>query len=231
MNRATDVIRGAELKTSGRDLAGRGRASDRVLKVLRRMIITSELPPGTQVTEAALVELLHCSRTPLREALQRLAAEHLVVAVPRRGVTIAELGIVDFGSIVQALEAVEATLVRLAAQRISDDEITRIEQMLAESDVALANGDMEEIVDLDFQVHTTFGKASGNRFLLEFEEILLRLLGRYIYLGFMRAGNAKGAIADHREIVAALRAHDPDACEAALRAHLNHGRERMRSAL
>ena len=208
-----------------------GRASDRVLKDLRHMILTLELPPGTVVTEASLVEVLGCSRTPLREALQRLSHEHLVVAVPRRGVSIADLSIVDFsvddpgrGDRGQCRSSV---LPRSASPTTS----WLMDELLARVGRGRRRRDMAEVVDLDFQFHTTFGIASGNRFLLEFQEMLLRLLARYVYLGFQRAGNAEGAIGDHRHIVAALRTRDPDACEAALRAHIRNGRERMRSAL
>jgi DNA-binding GntR family transcriptional regulator len=106
-----------------------------------------------------------------------------------------------------------------------------MEELLAKSDAAVAEHDVEEVVDIDFQFHNTFGKAARNLFLLEFQEILLRLLGRYVYLGFQVEGNPEGAISDHRAILAALRAHDPDACEVAMRSHIHNGRERMRKAL
>ena len=208
-----------------------GRASDRVLKDLRHMIVTLELPPGAVVTEASLVQALGCSRTPLREALQRLGHEHLVVSVPHRGISIADLSIVNVGSICEAEEAVDSALVRLAAPRVTDEELDCMEELLVKSDAAAAEHDVEEVVDIDFRFHTTFGKAARNLFLLEFQEILLRLLGRYVYLGFQVEGNLEGAINDHRVILSALRTHDPDACEVAVRSHIGNGRERMRSAL
>ena len=186
------------------------RASDRVLRDLRRKILTLELPPGAVVTEANLVETLACSRTPLREALQRLSHEHLVVAVPRRGVSIADLGIVEFGLMVEAEEGVDTAAGRLAAERITDAQLGHLDHLLALSEAAAADADLAEVVELDFQIHTAFGAASGNHFLLEFQEMLLRLLARYIYLGFTRAGTAAGAIADHRRIIEALRSRDPD---------------------
>jgi DNA-binding FadR family transcriptional regulator len=73
--------------------------------------------------------------------------------------------------------------------------------------------------------------ACGNHFLVEFQTMLLRLVARYVYLGFQRAGNPEGAISDHQEILEALRRRDPEAAEAAMRAHIKNGRERMRSAL
>jgi GntR family transcriptional regulator, rspAB operon transcriptional repressor len=209
----------------------RGRASDRVLQDLRRMILTHELPPGAVVTEASLVDVLKCSRTPLREALQSLSHEHLVVAVPGRGVSIADLSIVEFGVIVEAEASVEAPLVRLAAERITDERIDELAALLLRSTTAVETGDLPEVVECDFYFHTTWGAASGNHLLLEFQTMLLRLLARYVYLGFQHQGNPEGAISDHRQILEALRRRDPDAAEAAIRTHITNGRERMRRAL
>jgi GntR family transcriptional regulator, rspAB operon transcriptional repressor len=209
----------------------RSRASDRVLKDLRRMILTHQLPPGAVVTEASIVEVLDCSRTPLREALQRLSHEHLVVAVPGRGVSIADLGIVQFGAIIEAELSVECPLVRLAAQRITDDCVAELDDIVRRSEVAAAASEVAEVMDYDFQFHTTWGAATGNNLLIEFQEILLRLVARYVFLGFQKAGNPEGAISDHKQILEALRRRDPDAAETAIRTHIANGRERMRSAL
>ena len=154
-----------------------------------------------------------------------------MVAVPGRGVSIADLGIVEFGVIVEAERSVEYPLVRLAAERITDEGIARLEELLARSDAAVTRGDVPEVVECDFLFHSEWGAASGNHLLLEFQSMILRLLARYVYLGFKRAGNAEGAISDHRQIFEALRLRDPDAAEAAILAHIRNGRERMRSAL
>lgn len=209
----------------------RGRASDRVLSELRRMILTQELPPGTVVTEASLVGVLKCSRTPLREALQRLAHEHLVVAVPGRGVSISDLSIPQFGVVLEAESSVESSLVRLAAERIDDHCLATAEELLERATAAAEAGDVPGVVDCDYLFHTTWGAAAGNHLLLEFQAMLLRLLARYVYLGFKHPGNAEGALEDHRRILAALTRHDADAAELAVRAHVANGRERMRKAL
>jgi DNA-binding GntR family transcriptional regulator len=209
----------------------RVRASDRVLSELRRMILTQELPPGAVVTEASLVAVLKCSRTPLREALQRLSHEHLVVAVPGRGVSISDLSIPQFGVVLEAEQSVECSLVRLAAERISVERLGVAEELLDRATAAAAAGDVPEVVDCDYLFHTTWGAAAGNQLLLEFQSMLLRLLARYVYLGFKHPGNPEGALADHRRILEALQRHDADAAEAALSAHIANGRERMRQAL
>ncbi len=164
---------------------------------LRRMILTQALPPGSVVTEASLVDVLKCSRTPLREALQRLSHEHLVVAVPGRGVSISDLSIVQFGVILEAEISVETSLVRLAAERITDERLAEVDELLRRSLAAAAAGDVPEVVDCDYLFHTTWGAATGNHLLLEFQAMLLRLLARYVYLGFQCPGNPEGAISDH----------------------------------
>jgi DNA-binding GntR family transcriptional regulator len=202
-----------------------------VLRELRRRIITLELPPGAHVTEAGLVELLKCSRTPLREAVQRLAAEHLVVAVHRRGVTVAELSIIDFGNLVDAIEGTEGFLVRLAAEKIVDEQIDRMDALMDASDEASAQGDMAQAAELDFEFHKLIGEAAGNPYLLEMQEMLHRLAMRFVYLGLDRSGTAADTVADHRRIIDALRRRDADAAEAALLQHCHNGRDRMRAAL
>jgi DNA-binding GntR family transcriptional regulator len=211
--------------------APRGRASDRVLDELRRMILTQELSPGAVATEASLVEVLKCSRTPLREALQRLSHEHLVVAVPGRGVSITDLSIVQFGVVLEAEMSVESSLVRLAAERITDDCLAVEDEILTRAEAAAEAGDVPEVVDCDYLFHTTWGEAAGNQLLLEFQSMLLRLLARYVYLGFRHPDNPRGALSDHRRVLKALQSHDADAAEAATREHINAGRERMRKAL
>lgn len=220
---STDSIRRGE--------ARHGRASDRVLTDLRRMILTFELAPGSVVTETHLAEVLKCSRTPLREALQSLSHEHLVVAVPRRGVSIADLSIVGFGEAVQAAESVGGPISRLAATRITDVQLSHLDDLLVSADEADAAGDLAKVVALDFQLHAAIAAASGNPLLLEFEEMLLRLLSRYTYLGFRRVGCAVETSVEHRRIVEALRSRDADRADAAVRDHMCNARERMRRAL
>jgi DNA-binding GntR family transcriptional regulator len=195
------------------------------------MIITLELSPGAHVTEAELVEVLKCSRTPLREALQRLAAEHLVVAVPRRGVTIAELSIIDFGKQFEAIEGTEGALIRLAAEGIRDEQLDRMDALIDALDAASAQGDMAQAAELDFEFHRLIGQAAGNPYLLEIQEMLHRLAMRFVYLGFDRAGTAADTVAEHRRIIDALRRRDADAAEVALLEHCRNGRDRMRAAL
>jgi DNA-binding GntR family transcriptional regulator len=207
------------------------RASDRVLTELRRRIITLELPPGAVVTEEYLCTVLDCSRTPLREALRILAHEHLIIAVPHRGVSIAELSIVDFPALVEAIEGVESFLARLAAERITNEELAEMDELVRESQGAATDEDLAQIAELDFRFHHILGEAAGNHLMIETQDVLHRLSQRFVFMGFRRAGTAAGAVADHTRIVAALRTRDPNIAESAVHDHMHNARERMRAAL
>jgi len=182
------------------------------------------------MTEESLCNLLECTRAPLREALLRLDDEHLIVAIPHRGVSITDLSILDFGEIIEAHECVERMIVRRAATRITDDQLAEIERLIAEAERAASDNLTARVVDLDFQTHAVLGVASHNGYLKECQVRLHRMLQRYIFLGFERVGSA-GAISAHRRILDALRNHDPDLAEEVLSDHVHNGRDRMRSAL
>jgi DNA-binding GntR family transcriptional regulator len=208
-----------------------GRASDSILAELRRKIVTLELRPGAVVTESYLTELLECSRTPLREALQRLAQEHLVVAVPRRGVTIAEMGVMDFGSLMEAIQGVYQNVAELACARISKAQLGELERILAASVEAEAAGDFATAAELDFHFHHALAKAADNHYLLGFQDTLQRLVVRFVFLGYKRANTAAGTISDHEVIIRALRSGRTVEAVEAVSTHCDHGRERMRAAL
>lgn len=210
---------------------GGTRASDAIADRLRRMIITLELAPGAVVTETYLQELLQCSRTPLREALQRLTQEHLVVSVPRRGVWIAELSLMDFGELVEMIDGVSRFVARLAAARVTDDVLERLADILERARQADSMGDLPMAAELDFDFHYLIAEASQNHYAVDVLAPLQRLVSRFSFVGFKRTGTAKGAIEDHDRVLEALRERDPDLAEARVAEHSEHGRQRIRAGL
>lgn len=95
------------------------RLSDRAVDRLRTLIITLELEPGSLIDESSLSQRLDCGRTPLREAIQRLAEETLLVILPHRSVAVAPITLTDLQQIYEARTTLECAAVRFAAQRIT----------------------------------------------------------------------------------------------------------------
>lgn len=207
------------------------RVSDRIQRELRRKIITLELRPGTVINEIELAEQLGCSRTPIREALQRLAQEHLVTIMPRRAVVVADLSIIDLSALLEAVLGIETLLVRLAAERLDDQDLAALEAIVVQSEAAGQANDFATVVELDFDFHHRIALAANNHYLAEAAARLSRLLIRFSYLGLKRAGTAVGALGDHRRVLAALCRRDPEASVRCMQEHWNNGRERMRAAL
>ncbi len=207
------------------------RASDRIEQKLRQMIITLELPPGTKVSEAELIQRLNCGRTPLREALQRLAEEYLVVAVPRHGVSIAELSLTDYVQLIEAVSHLESISARMATQRITPGEIQKLEEILNRSDAALARDDILEILQCDFDFHHNIVQIARNRYFIDLVVRLHRLTSRFIYLSWKNGGSAHYSIEEHKLILQALKEKNAQEAERLTFEHTQKAKERIINAL
>ena len=117
------------------------RLSDKAYELIRHKIITLELPPLAPIDEQALMEDLQLGRTPIREALQRLAAEDLVLLAPRRGMFVADISITDLQKIFELRMVLEGFCARLAAERVTPEQLAKMEAAIQElAQVPAANG-------------------------------------------------------------------------------------------
>jgi DNA-binding GntR family transcriptional regulator len=170
---------------------------------LRELIVRLELPPGTVLREAELRERLGFGRTPLREAVQRLAYEGLVRVYPRRLTVVAPLDPAELEQVVEARQAVEPALAALAARRAGGDTLARLEDILKKMGLARAAGDWEGYLRLD-----------------EAAERILGLGLRFWYVSFRWVGLPD--LPDHHELlVGALRARDPGLAGRLMREHID----------
>ncbi|MCL5257341.1 MAG: GntR family transcriptional regulator [Chloroflexi bacterium] len=195
------------------------------------MIITMELPPGAVLGESYLTARLSCGRTPLREALQRLAQEELVVSVPRRGITVAGVSVVELAELIEAIILVEGFSARLATKRITDEDLAKLEQNVSKAEKANARRDFSSVAELDFEFHDTISRATGNRYLERTAAHLHRLVSRFGYIGWKREGNADASLQDHRQLIAALKDRDAAEAERLQTEHNHRARERVTSVL
>ena len=128
------------------------RLSDKAYQLIRHKIITLELPPLSPIDEQALMEDLQLGRTPIREALQRLAAEGLVLLAPRRGMFVADIGITDLQKIFELRMMLEGFCARLAAQRATQEQLAEMAQVVQEL-AHVAAGDRRALMAIDERFH------------------------------------------------------------------------------
>lgn len=207
------------------------RASDIIAERLRRMITTREIEPGSLVSESQLAERLECGRTPLREALQRLSSEGVLEVVPRRGVLIPELGLLEFQEISAAVLLVGDYCLNLAAERITDEELERFRENVAKAERSHEAGNFLEVADLDRQFHILVAKASRNRFLAEATSKWYSIAMRYSYYSYVQNGTAIDSLAEHERILAALEARNGDDAVLEHHEHISGAKQRIAGTL
>ncbi|MEO9336373.1 GntR family transcriptional regulator [Mesorhizobium sp. SB112] len=133
-------------------------------RLLERMIVTLELAPGSLTTEGALLERLSLGRTPVREAIQRLAWEGLVTVRPRAGLEIAPLHASDWLRVLDARRGVEVVLARSAARFLTDDLINDFQQSAVVMHEAVVKNDVLEFLAADKSLDEAMSRAADNPF-------------------------------------------------------------------
>ena len=195
-------------------------AVDQVHDALLERIVSGELPAGARLPQEALAEELGVSRTPLREALARLASEGLVAFTPNRGATVAPR---DFGDLEQAWRArlvIEPGAAELAAARRDADAVERMRETVRRQRVVV--DDVTTSFALNREFHLALVAASGNSHLTQFAELLwLRRIGVPIFARQARDRAHLLAWADAHEAIAdAVAAGDAPAAARLTRDHI-----------
>jgi DNA-binding GntR family transcriptional regulator len=181
--------------------------AEQAYQEIKKRIIKTKLSPGSVINESELMDELGFGRTPIREALKRLQSDDLVVVKPRRGIFVAELAITDLSQIFEVRVELEALAVRLACQRISDEELERLES-LANQYLKADTTAKEEMIELDGKFHTLIREATHNRFLISNLEYYYNLSLRIWYLALPRAAAEEIDVKAHCEIYQAIANND-----------------------
>ena len=201
---------------------------------LEQAIMQGDLKPGERLSEAGLARRFGISRGPLREAIGQLEGRKLVQRVANQGARVVSMGNVELIDLMVIRESLEGMACRLAAVRMTDEELSSLADMLAghadNEAVISGRGYFQGTGDRDF--HARIVRASGNARLVQMLDIdLYSLLRLYRQRLSMRPGRPVRALAEHREILEALRLRDPDRAEAAMRAHIRNSRANVEAMM
>lgn len=207
---------------------------DAVTERLESAIIGGELAPGERLSEQALAVKYGISRGPLREAIRRLEGRRLLERKTNIGVSVVELSPRRMDELLSVREALEGMACRLAAERITLNEVNLLRQLLADhselEEVQSGEGYYQQSGDFDF--HFRIAKASDNEYLISMITVdLYDLLRVYRYKSSTMTGRAAKALEEHYAILEALEAQDPDRAEMAMRTHLRESRLHARLAM
>jgi len=205
--------------------------SDQIAEVLEERILTGAFSAGERLDEARLAEEHGVSRTPIREALQRLALSGLVVQQPRRGIFVREISPVELMEMFEVMAELEAVCGKLAASRATDEALAALRQANDRCRRALREGDADRYYRENGVFHHLIYEQSGNRFLEQEARRLHRRLMPYRRMQLHFRGRLKQSMDEHEAIVAALAAGDAMRAADLLRDHVAVQGERFHTLM
>lgn len=194
---------------------------EEIYQTLRRALMRGEFAPGSRIIETMIADQLEVSRTPIREALSRLTVEGWLESRPNKGVIVAGITprqVVERYALRQVLEGYAA---RESALRITDDVLDRLEDICTVADRSISDQQAADFARLDGKLHEGILQSAGNQTLIAVWRQYLHPAHHTMFALGTR-DHRQRLVQNHREIVAALRRHDPDDAETAMIVHLDY---------
>ena len=201
-------------------LRSRTTLADRAYDTLRAMIVRGAMSPGTRLSEPELMERLSIGRTPLREALLRLAQDGLVAIYPQSGSFVTDISLTQLEEAQFVRERLECGIIRRVADQADKRAMASLRSLLRRQEDASADADAEQFHDLDEELHESFCTIAGWPDVWRLIHRSKVHMDRVRRLSLPLDGHMPHLIQQHRAIVQAVSDGDADGAEAAMRGHL-----------
>lgn len=208
-----------------REGAVRGRTTEDVTSALREAILDGFLSPSTWLRESDLAEAFKVSRTPIREALQRLADEGLAVKTAHHGAMVASLSLEDVLALYVVREDLEGLAARLAAVRCPPGLVDQLDDLNSAMRDAVERVDVTGLSTLNLSWHRALRTGAANPYLERFLNQVEHAVRRLPATTLVHPGRSEEVLAEHDAISRAVQARDGDAAEREARAHMRRARE------
>ncbi len=196
----------------------------RAYEKIRHAIVSLRFEMGKTLNEKEVCSQLRIGRTPVREALQKLEREGLVVVVPRKGAFVSPVTLDDFRKLFEARNMLETYCVRAAVERISDEQIDLLRSLLSGNEDLIVKRDIDALLDIDRKFHMGIVQCLDNRYIEQVANQIYDKVTRLWYLSFTSRteDELKFSASSHLEILEALATRDPDLALSANQRHLEN---------
>jgi DNA-binding GntR family transcriptional regulator len=211
--------------------APRGLLADRAYRELRDRLVTLRIAPGAPIDEDLIGRELEMGRTPVREAIKRLALENLVTVFPRRGTFASEINITDLAHISDVRAQLESHAAYRAAERITDAQREELRGLLEELQASRGTDDLKSLMELDARVHRFIYRCAANPFLEETLGRYFNLSLRIWYLVIDRLPHLFARVHEHQDVLLAISAGEARRARDILAAHIATFEREIRSVL
>ena len=197
---------------------------DVVFNTLRQAILTGELKPGERLMEIHLADQLGVSRTPIREAIRKLELEGLVTMIPRRGAEVAQITEKSMNDVLEVRRAVDALCVELACERITKEELERLDEACQEfaREAMKKDKDVKLLAQKDVILHDIIVQATGNQRLIQLVNNLSEQMYRYRFEYLKDFSQHEKLVEEHGVIYESIVNKDKETASEAAKLHIDN---------
>lgn len=195
---------------------------DVVFNTLRQAILKGELEPGERLMEIQLADRLGVSRTPIREAIRKLELEGLVLMIPRKGAEVAKISEKSLRDVLEVRRSLEELAIELACERMTDEDLLRLEEAQETFHQAVEAGDAMSIAESDEHYHDVIYNSTGNSRLVQILNNLREQMYRYRLEYIKDADKRQILLVEHEHILKSLRERRVSEAKAAAREHIDN---------
>ena len=182
--------------------------NQKVYRVLKEAIIKGFLEPGTKLLENKIAEKMQVSRTPVREAMQKLVAEGFVKTSPNKKMIVSEVSLADIKEVLQIRGVLEGLAARIVAKKINRQEIIELENIVAQMSLHVNKENLSSYCKVDDEFHDLILNICGNKWIIQIRDNL----GSFIYRSRIKSlsvpGRLKHSLEEHLAIMESLKKHN-----------------------
>ncbi len=198
-------------------------------KELKRIILEHQIPQGGKLNEGELAAALGISRTPVREALNRLEKEGLVEIFPQRGAYVVRYSEKDIFELFLIRENLEGLAAYLAAEKVTQNDLTKLESCIRGFKEPYSKRDVQRYAREDFKFHQTIVLLSDARRLINLIATLYDHIRIFRLTPIGLSSQMKTSLIEHQKLLEALRKRDPEEANRRMRQHIRHVRDGVMS--
>lgn len=216
----------------GRQEIRKGRfLREQVYKSLKSFILNETLPPNRRLIEEKLATEMGTSRTPVREAIQKLEKEGLIYRLPRGGFAVSSITEDDIEEVFGIRSALEGYAGYLATKKASDDEIASLETVVRDQEECLKENNVEEIVRLNTEFHDILYRTAKSHKLYHTINDLRDYIYRYRIIILRYEGLAEVSLKDHKDMIELMKARQAGKVEKLIRKHVIRGKNLIKKRI
>jgi DNA-binding GntR family transcriptional regulator len=204
---------------------------EQMLAVIKQKILDLEVDPTQPIDEAVLVRDVGGSLTVVRQVLDKLAEEGMVVKQRNRWHVSRTATAATMAWIFEVRKTLEGMCVRFAARRVTPEQVEGMEKLLRDFDRVFRQGDNKALLAADRQFHQMLYEASGNRFLARALDDMYTLIYRLSYFALDRMGSVRSNVEEHRDILEAVKGRDEQLAERLIQEHITHYQRKVEALI